>query len=130
MRLLARAEIDGAVATGEIIDGKFLPHTGTVFAIGQPAGEPIPVGELRLLAPTAPRKVLIQMGGFLPPDTTSMPPDAEPWLLPKVTSSVSGQDGTVLLPKGKTSGWAEVEVAIIIGATARSISEDDASRAI
>ncbi len=54
------------------------------------------------------------------------PIPAEPIIFMKATSAVNGPNDTVVLPKGsKKSDW-EVELAFVIGKTARSVSEADA----
>jgi 2-keto-4-pentenoate hydratase/2-oxohepta-3-ene-1,7-dioic acid hydratase in catechol pathway len=127
---VGRALVDGRSVAGRIADGQFQPCSGTVFALGDPTGARIPLDEVKLLSPTDPRKVLIQMGGFMPADGSPLPPGAVPWLLPKLTSSVSGQDGEVVVPSGISKTWAEVEVAIVIGRRVRSADETEAAGAI
>lgn len=54
---------------------------------------------------------------------TGMAVPAEPVIFMKATSAISGPYDPVILPKGATKGDWEVEYAIIIGKTARYISE-------
>jgi 2,4-didehydro-3-deoxy-L-rhamnonate hydrolase len=55
-----------------------------------------------------------------------MPIPKEPIVFMKATSSLSGADDLIMLPKGsKKSDW-EVELGVVIGTVARSVSEKDA----
>lgn len=54
---------------------------------------------------------------------TGMAVPAEPLIFMKATSAISGPYDPVILPKGATKGDWEVEYAIIIGKTARYVSE-------
>jgi ureidoglycolate lyase/2,4-diketo-3-deoxy-L-fuconate hydrolase len=58
-------------------------------------------------------------------DETKNPYPKEPVLFMKATSSIIGPDDDVMLPKGAEKGDWEVELGIVIGATARSIDERD-----
>jgi 2,4-diketo-3-deoxy-L-fuconate hydrolase len=54
----------------------------------------------------------------------SVPP--EPVVFSKATSAISGPDDDVLIPRGSTKTDWEVELAIVIGTTAKYVSEEDA----
>lgn len=54
---------------------------------------------------------------------TGMAVPAEPLIFMKATSAINGPYDPVILPKGATKGDWEVEYAIIIGKTARYVSE-------
>lgn len=55
-----------------------------------------------------------------------MPIPKEPIVFMKATSSLSGADDPIMLPKGsKKTDW-EVELGVVIGTVARSVSEKDA----
>lgn len=54
----------------------------------------------------------------------SVPP--EPVVFSKATSAISGPDDDVLIPRGSTKTDWEVELAIVIGTTAKYVSEADA----
>jgi 2-keto-4-pentenoate hydratase/2-oxohepta-3-ene-1,7-dioic acid hydratase in catechol pathway len=59
-----------------------------------------------------------------------LPIPKEPIVFMKATTSLSGADDPVMLPKGsKKSDW-EVELGIIIGTRARYVSEEDAEKYI
>ena len=58
----------------------------------------------------------------------TVPP--EPVLFMKATSAISGPNDPVLLPRGSTKTDWEVELGIIIGATAKYVSETEAAQKI
>lgn len=57
---------------------------------------------------------------------SGLPIPAEPVVFMKATSAIVGPNDTVVLPKGSKKGDWEVELAFVIGRTARSVSEADA----
>jgi ureidoglycolate lyase len=57
---------------------------------------------------------------------SNLPIPAEPVVFMKAISSIVGPNDTVVLPKGSRKGDWEVELAFVIGKTARSVSEADA----
>jgi 2-keto-4-pentenoate hydratase/2-oxohepta-3-ene-1,7-dioic acid hydratase in catechol pathway len=127
--LVARALLDGTETYGEVAGEQFTPHAGEIGSLDG-AGDPVPLADVKLLAPTEPRALLVTMGGFLPPDVTSMPPEARPWLVPKMPTSISGEGGVVVVPPFVSVVWVEVEVAIVIGKTVHNAGLDEAREAI
>ncbi|HWQ37757.1 MAG TPA: fumarylacetoacetate hydrolase family protein [Burkholderiales bacterium] len=57
---------------------------------------------------------------------SNLPIPAEPVVFMKATSAIIGPNDTVVLPKGSKKGDWEVELAFVIGKTAKSVSEADA----
>jgi 2-keto-4-pentenoate hydratase/2-oxohepta-3-ene-1,7-dioic acid hydratase in catechol pathway len=57
---------------------------------------------------------------------SNLPIPAEPVVFMKATSAIVGPNDTVVLPKGSKKGDWEVELAFVIGKTARSVAESDA----
>jgi len=57
---------------------------------------------------------------------TGQPIPAEPVLFMKATSSISGPNDPVVLPRGAEKGDWEVELGVVIGRTARYVEERDA----
>ena len=51
---------------------------------------------------------------------------SEPIIFMKATTSITGASGPVILPRGSKKGDWEVELAFVMGKTARSVSEADA----
>ena len=57
---------------------------------------------------------------------SNMPIPKEPVVFNKATSCIVGPNDTVVLPKGSVKGDWEVELAFVIGKTAKSVSEAEA----
>lgn len=57
---------------------------------------------------------------------SGMEPPAEPVLFLKATSSISGPNDPVTIPRGSVKTDWEVELGVVIGATARHVAEADA----
>ncbi|WP_294136994.1 fumarylacetoacetate hydrolase family protein [Sphingobium sp.] len=57
---------------------------------------------------------------------SNLPIPTEPMMFMKALSSLNGPNDEVMLPKGATHGDWEVELGVIIGKTARYVSEADA----
>lgn len=57
---------------------------------------------------------------------SGMPIPKEPVVFNKATSCIAGPNDTVVLPKGSVKGDWEVELAFVIGKTARNVAEADA----
>jgi 2-keto-4-pentenoate hydratase/2-oxohepta-3-ene-1,7-dioic acid hydratase in catechol pathway len=125
---IGRARIAGELRAGEIEDGRFHPLSGDVLAgSATRTGESVPLEDVRLESPIEPNRILITMGGFMPPDGSPLPPGAVPWLLPKLASATSGDHGTIVVPGYLTKPvWIEAELAIVIGRELRSASEQEA----
>jgi 2-keto-4-pentenoate hydratase/2-oxohepta-3-ene-1,7-dioic acid hydratase in catechol pathway len=57
---------------------------------------------------------------------SNMQVPAEPIIFMKATSSITGPDDDVVIPKGSVKSDWEVELGVVIGATAKYVSEADA----
>lgn len=57
---------------------------------------------------------------------SNLPIPKEPVVFMKATSCIAGPNDTVVLPKGSVKGDWEVELAFVIGKTAKNVSEADA----
>ncbi|MCC5870672.1 MAG: fumarylacetoacetate hydrolase family protein [Gammaproteobacteria bacterium] len=95
------------------LDLETLPEVSADVRIGVPI---LGVGKIVCIGLNY-RKHAEETGAAVPP---------EPLVFMKATTSLSGPYDPVILPKGATKGDWEVEYAIIIGKTARYVSEADA----
>ncbi len=57
---------------------------------------------------------------------SNLPVPSEPMMFMKALSSLTGPDDEVMIPKGSTHTDWEVELAVVIGKTARYVSKEDA----
>jgi len=132
MRLVRFRHAD-RIATGAIEDGGDTIRIlkGTFFEDPLPTGEEVPLDDVRLLAPVLPSKVVCvgknyaahaaEFGGEVP---------EEPLLFLKPSTAVIGpHDPIQLLPISKRIDY-EGELAVVIGALARTIRAEDAYKVI
>jgi 2,4-diketo-3-deoxy-L-fuconate hydrolase len=92
------------------------------------AGRGEPVASARLLAPLRPGKILCSGINYAShkdenPDAT-MP--EEPFFFSKLPSSVIGPEAPIVIPRETTQTDYEVELALVVGRTARRVSQADA----
>jgi 2-keto-4-pentenoate hydratase/2-oxohepta-3-ene-1,7-dioic acid hydratase in catechol pathway len=104
------------------------PHPFTDFTL---TGQVAPLDQVRLLAPVIPTKILAigknyadhaaEMGGE---------PPAEPLVFAKLPTTVIGPGDAILLPALSSEVHYEAELAIVVGALARSIPVERAQEVI
>ncbi|MGX6601289.1 fumarylacetoacetate hydrolase family protein [Micromonosporaceae bacterium Da 78-11] len=136
-RAVVLTEDDQGYDVATASDGKFGPGLPAVYenwegfrtwAAGGIDGETVTFRRSQLGSPSpAPRQILAiglnyaehaAESGFAVPDT--MPPT-----FTKFVSALSGPDSVVTLPPGGHTDW-EVELVVVLGRTARHVSEDQA----
>jgi 2,4-didehydro-3-deoxy-L-rhamnonate hydrolase len=125
----------GVRRDGEILDTGFagmleLIHEGErgLERAAETAGRGEPVAGARLLAPLRPGKILCSGINYAShkdenPDAT-MP--EEPFFFSKLPSSVIGPGAPIVIPRETTQTDYEVELALVVGRTARRVSQADA----
>ncbi|NJQ03621.1 fumarylacetoacetate hydrolase family protein [Streptomyces zingiberis] len=118
------------------IDGPFLASGGpgrAAAALAEGRLRPLDLTGLRFGAPVArPGKVVcVGLNYTDHAAETGAEPPAEPVVFMKASNTVVGPDDEVLVPRGSTKTDYEVELAVVIGATARYLeSPADAGRVI
>ncbi len=128
---LVRCRFGDRIATGAVEEGAVRVLAGTFFEDPIPTGEEIPLGDVRLLAPVLPSKVVClgknyaahaaEFGGDVP---------EEPLIFLKPSTSVSGPgDPIPLLPISHRVDY-EGELAVVIGRIARHVKAEEAFRFI
>ncbi|PWK85648.1 2-keto-4-pentenoate hydratase/2-oxohepta-3-ene-1,7-dioic acid hydratase in catechol pathway [Lentzea atacamensis] len=119
--------------TGEI-NGDFLAGGGVARVRDALAGLPeLDVTGMRIGAPVARPGALVCIGLNYSDHAaeTSAEPPAEPVVFMKNTNTVIGPNDTVLVPRGSVKTDYEVELAVVLGATARYLeSPQDAAAVI
>ena len=119
------------IATGSV-EGEFVrPLRGTFFDDPVPTGEEVPLGEVRLLAPVIPSKILCvgrnyaehaaEMGGDVP---------EEPLIFMKPSTAVIGPGDDIPRPAWVGRVDHEAELAFVVGRIARDVRAEDAGRYI
>jgi len=111
------------------IDGSTISDDGLAKLRGVDVnGLPKVAGNPRLGVPVANVQKLICIGLNYSDHAkeANMPIPTEPVVFMKAVSALTGPNDTVVLPKGSKKGDWEVELAFVIGKTARNVSESDA----
>ena len=127
-----RFERNGTAGFGTL-DGRVIAvHQGDMFEAPTPTGEHVALDSVRLLAPAQPSKMIALWNNFRALGAKlGLTEPEEPLFFIKAASSYAGPDATVHRPAGYTGKVVfEGELAIVIGATCRDVSPDEAKAAI
>jgi 2-keto-4-pentenoate hydratase/2-oxohepta-3-ene-1,7-dioic acid hydratase in catechol pathway len=131
MRLCTYRDRDGS-RLGSVEGGMVVPLAGrdvsdALDRTPEPAGPPVPLAGLELLAPLAPRKLIgvglnyrdhaAETGAELP---------REPLLFAKLPSAITAPSGDVVRPAYTDELDYEGELAVVIGARARDVPQERA----
>jgi 2-keto-4-pentenoate hydratase/2-oxohepta-3-ene-1,7-dioic acid hydratase in catechol pathway len=121
-----RFERDGAVGYGFLEGDLLRVARGSIAAGLEPGGETVPIGDVRVLAPTVPSKIVavgvnykahaLERGRGLP---------AEPLLFLKPPSALIGPGQAIVHPRMSSRVDYEGELALVIGRTASRLGDDD-----
>ena len=108
--------------------GTITPIVGHPFAPPEPAGPPVPLTEVRLLAPVLPSKIVAvaknyaahaaEMGGEVP---------AEPNVFLKPSTSVIGPGDPIRLPRQSSQVEHEAELAVVVGRLCKDVPAERAA---
>ena len=112
-------------------NGDIRPLAGTPFETIETFGPTTQVDKVRLLAPVEPRNIYGAGLNYVKhAQEVNLPLRITPMLFMKPTSSIVGPDAPIVYPnEGKTVHF-EAEVAVVIGRTARRVSEADGRKYI
>jgi len=128
MTLWGRFEHSGTVGFGTIEGDTLSVHEGDLFAAPSPTGETLALGDVKLLMPCRPTKMVAMWNNFhaLAAKLDVAEPE-EPLYLLKGNNSFLGPDEVIRRPQaydGKV-GY-EGELGIVIGKECKNVSEADA----
>ena len=127
-----RFRADGAIGFGTIAHSDIAVHSGDMFGDAKPTGQTLQLGDVELLAPCAPGKIVGLWNNFkaLAAKLNQSIP-AEPLYFLKATTSVAAHGATVQRPVSYDGKVVyEGELGIVIGKTCRNISEAEAGEHI
>jgi 2-keto-4-pentenoate hydratase/2-oxohepta-3-ene-1,7-dioic acid hydratase in catechol pathway len=112
-------------------NGDIRPLVGTPFESLETFGPKTHADKVRLLAPVEPRNIYGAGLNYVKhAKEMNLPLPTTPMLFMKPTSSIVGPEAPIIYPKeGKTVHF-EAEVAVVMGRTARRVSEADARKCI
>ena len=120
-----RYEYGGNVSYGVLEDETIHELRGDIFTNGQRTGNTVMLGEVRLLTPTAPRKV-IAVGLNYCSHLGETEPAAYPGLFAKYPTSLIPHETEITYYPDATDLHYEGERVLIIGKTAKNVEEEDA----
>lgn len=105
----------------------FVPTPEAWASLAGSTGPRLPLNSVRLLHPVAPSKVLcIGLNYLEHAREAGMELPKAPLVFAKVTSALIGPGEAIVLPPQEEQPDFEAEVAIVVGRTARNVSQDDA----
>ncbi|MCG8468501.1 MAG: fumarylacetoacetate hydrolase family protein [Gemmatimonadetes bacterium] len=132
VRYLPRGEPEGdpsngaaEAAWGRLKDGVVHALAGAPFDGDRPTGVTHPAESVRLLAPSAPSKVLA-VGRNFRSHLHGREAPTEPGLFVKLPTSVIGPGDPIVLPGDSSEVHFEGELVVVMGRTAKNVSMDDA----
>src|SRR5690606_30929125 len=102
-------------------------HSGDMFADAKPTGDKVKLADVKLLMPTQPTKIIALWNNFHALGkklNLSTPP--EPLYLIKSSNSYLNPDETIRKPNNDGKVVFEGELGIVIGKTAKEVSEENA----
>ena len=120
-----RFESAGQVRWGLLRGDALVPLSGSIFETPVAEGEPIPIGEVRILAPVEPSKI-VAVGRNYKDHAAEMgnPLPVEPLLFLKPSTAVIGPREAIVYPAASSRVDYEGELAVVIRRTARGLSDD------
>ncbi|HXI07615.1 MAG: fumarylacetoacetate hydrolase family protein [Bradyrhizobium sp.] len=119
---------DGETGFGMLTNGVIAVHDGDMFGASRPDGRVLALGDVEVLAPTEPSKIVALWNNFHAlAAKLNQPAPPEPLYLLKATTSVAAP-GAVIRPPAAYSGKTtyEGELGIVVGKTCRAVSPEQA----
>lgn len=126
-RLWVRFHHQGSSGFGTLSAEHVAVHSGDMFAQPQATGQSLALADVRLLAPTRPSKILAlwnNFGQLAAKLNLARPP--EPLYFIKSPNSMLDPGGVIRKPAADVKVVFEGELAIVIGALAKSVSVEQA----
>jgi 2-keto-4-pentenoate hydratase/2-oxohepta-3-ene-1,7-dioic acid hydratase in catechol pathway len=125
--LWIRFERAGQIAFGTVDGERVQERRGDMFGVSEAIGSPVPIGDVKLLTPTAPSKVLALWNNFHALGAKlNLPVPQEPLYLVKTPNSYLPTGGVVRTPRCAGKVVFEGELGIVIGKTSAAVAEADA----
>jgi 2-keto-4-pentenoate hydratase/2-oxohepta-3-ene-1,7-dioic acid hydratase in catechol pathway len=125
----ARFEHDGAPTWGVVEGDRVRVMTGTPFGGGTTSGRPVPLADVRLLAPSEPRRVLALAWNYADHLKGREAPK-EPQVFLKLPSCVIAPGQAIVLPTDAGRVDAEAELVAVIGRPCRGASPAEAGACV
>lgn len=125
-----RYRANGQVRYG-LLEGETIQELRTNFIDDAvPTGNAVALGDVRLLAPCEPSKVLAVGRNYKSHLDGDRPALSAPGVFLKLPSCLIGPGETIVIPEGASDVHHEAELVIVIGKTASRVSKADAPKHI
>ena len=129
--LVARAQVGGRHLSGDVESNRFYPRHGEVPLLGARTGEALPLGDVHLLPPVLPGKVVaVALNYRTHAAEMSKPPPAEPMFFLKPSTAVIGPGDAIRLPRASALVHHEAEVGLVIGRRLSRATLDEAREGV
>jgi 2-keto-4-pentenoate hydratase/2-oxohepta-3-ene-1,7-dioic acid hydratase in catechol pathway len=125
MAKYVRYQRGDGVRYGELREAAIQPVQGPFGEFRSSREPPIRLSDVKLLAPTAPSKIIAIGPNFKTYFSHSSPPPPQPMLWTKPATCLNDPEGTIELPAGHIINH-EVELAIVIGKRAKDVASSKA----
>ena len=122
-----RFEQGGAVRFGGLDGETVYPIEGDLFGSRTPTDESVALGDVKLLYPIEPTKVLALAGNYLSHLGDGVEPPEYPEPFYKPITCLLNPDDPIVFPPGAQDVHYEAEFVIVIGKKARKVSPEAAS---
>jgi 2-keto-4-pentenoate hydratase/2-oxohepta-3-ene-1,7-dioic acid hydratase in catechol pathway len=124
---IARFNLNGEIRFGSIVADQIALFVGNPFESKELSGESVALDQIQLLAPVSPSKIIcIGMNYAAHAAEISQDVPDEPLMFFKPVSAIIGPGDTIVLPHQSDQVEVEVELAVVIGKQAKSISKGEA----
>lgn len=120
-----RFESGGTISFGTIEGEIVSPFAGDLFGDRRPAGAPLALSAVRLLAPLVPRQMLAVALNYAS-HLGDRPADPRPEIFVKANSCLADPEQPIILPAGSERVDYEGELVVVIGRRAKKVSVADA----
>src|SRR3972149_4148502 len=122
---IARFEAGGRVSYGLVEGDSVTPVEGDLFGSRRPAGDPVPLSSVRLLAPVVPRLMLATALNY-PSHLGQNVASPRPELFVKGNNCLSNPGDPIVMPAGCERVDYEGELVVVIGRRCSRVSVEDA----
>jgi 2-keto-4-pentenoate hydratase/2-oxohepta-3-ene-1,7-dioic acid hydratase in catechol pathway len=123
---LVRVATEGGPRYGVIVEEQIYDLEGDPFGEFEPGEEMGPMGELSLLAPTVPTKIIcVGLNYPAHADESSIAVPDEPLLFFKPPSAVIGPGAVIVLPPQSERVDYEAELVVVIGRRCRNVAPEE-----
>jgi 2-keto-4-pentenoate hydratase/2-oxohepta-3-ene-1,7-dioic acid hydratase in catechol pathway len=121
----------GSTAYGVITGDEVTALSAAPWAKGERSGAPVPLQDVRLLAPSEPSKVVaVGLNYRTHAEEMKKPLPSEPLLFIKPSTAINDPDAPIILPPDSQEVHHEAELGLIIGRRLHRASEVEAAAAI